>query len=229
LVTASGRPLLLLKRDFQREATGTWLHVIVAAGMTQFQPWPCFDRRSHSIPDSDRGATIRAITTGIRCGAGRVRRCNSEISTCLRTQLNTRRLMPVRLRGYQHEDANAEGRIFGRFNEMWYLEPLPTTQSNEVRWVKVDDLPSWDDLETDLRVIRRESPGSPFIGRAPRRLRRFRQLPASNEPACDLLWKTSRSELGVGCPPISSTSTKSVISYQTLSTGSSPIPRRSRG
>jgi len=116
-------------------------------------PWPCFDRRSHSIPDSwtaeRRLERLRQVSDAALEGYAAV---IQRYLPAFRTQLNTRRLMPVRLRGYQHEDANAEGRIFGRFNEMWYLEPLPMTQSNEVRWVKVDDLPSWDDLETDLRA-----------------------------------------------------------------------------
>jgi hypothetical protein len=89
-------------------------------------PWPCFDRRSHSIPDSwtaeRRLERLRQVSDAALEGYAAV---IQRYLPAFRTQLNTRRLMPVRLRGYQHEDANAEGRIFGRFNEMWYLEPCP--------------------------------------------------------------------------------------------------------
>jgi hypothetical protein len=170
---------------------------------------------------------IRTITTGIRCGAGRVRRCNSEIST-FRTQLNTRRLMPVRLRGYQHEDANAEGRIFGRFNEMWYLEPCPRPSQTKSGGLRSTIFRRGTTSRRSTCVIRRESPDllsgvlhGGFVGFDSSR-------PAMNL-LVTLLWEDFKVWNWVSGVPNLFNFNKSVISYQTLSTGSSPIPRRSRG
>jgi hypothetical protein len=128
-------------------------------------PWPCSDRNTGWIPSAwSPERRLERLQKVSEAALGAYDVVVQRYLPSFKAELGTYRLMPVKLRGFMSENQELD-RPFDRYDEKWYLEPVPKGMPNSVEWVQVETSASWDDLSAAFRAsFSAYRPGLPLRG-----------------------------------------------------------------